>query len=68
MIHFARNRSAIMAHKEENDSTANLKGSIEGGIRGRLIDRELIKRRRRNDARSPRSISGPFHEPALSFP
>lgn len=47
----------LLAYKEENDSTANPRRSIEGGVLGgRLIDRELIKRRRRNDARSPRSI------------
>lgn len=50
-IHLAR--SAITAYKEENDSTANPKRSIEGtGVgyfEARLIDRELIKEEKRRE-------------------
>jgi len=61
-IDLARRRSAITAYKEENGidgQIPNGRSTGRGHSRGRLIDRELIKRTRRNDeeaSRSPRSI------------
>jgi len=57
-IDLARRRSAITAYKEENGidgQIPNGRSTGWGHSRGRLIDRELIKRRRRNDEEAPRS-------------
>lgn len=64
-IHLARRGFAITTYKEENDSTANPKRSIEVGVgTWRSTNRPRVNKGGET-TRGLQGVSGPFHEPAL---